>query len=170
MKIRLANEKDIDSMVKLDKECFGDYGAKKDYFSKKLKNLSGNIIIAYDDKGKIIGFAVFEILEKDIILEDFCDLKIKHPIKGRWVHIVAFTPKDNYKDKKSDWEILSFAEEFAKNKGCIESYVPLSKKHPFKQNGVFEFWKNNGYENVGEIKWIASPNELIECFFYRKSL
>jgi ribosomal protein S18 acetylase RimI-like enzyme len=169
MKIRIGNENDIVSMVELDRECFGEYGAKKDYFIKKLNSPSGNIIVAYDD-GEMVGFVVFEILEKDVIPEDFSNLKINFPIKGKWVHMVAFTTRGKYKDKEVDSEILLSAEKFAKKQGCVESYVPLSKYHPFKDNGVFEFWKKNGYENVGEIKWKAGPNELIECFFYRKSL
>lgn len=170
MKIRIADENDIESMVKIDKESFGEYGLKKEYFIKKLKSSSGSIIVAYDNNNKMIGFVVFEILEKNMISDDFCDLKIKSLIKGKWVHIIAFTAKDKYMDKELDSKILLSAEIFAKNKGCVESYVPLTKEHPFKKNGVFEFWKNNGYENVGEIKWKVNSTKLIECFFYRKFL
>jgi len=155
MEIQVANENDISSMVELDKECFGDYGAKKDYFIKKLNSPPGTIIVAYDDR-KMVGFVVFDILEKDAIPEDFCNLRIRFPIKGRWVHMVAFTPKDNYVDKELASKLLLIAEKFAKNKGFLESYVPLTKDHPFKENGVFEFWENNGYENVGEIEWKAN--------------
>lgn len=169
MEIRIANQNDIDWMVKIDRESFGEYGAKKDYFIKKLNSPLGNMIVAYDDT-KMIGFVVFEILERDEISENFCDLKMEFPIKGRWMHIVAFTPSDKYENKEFDSKLLLSAEKFAKDKGCVESYVPLTKDHPFKTNGTFEFWKNNGYENVGEIKWKAGLKEFIECFFYRKSL
>jgi len=170
MKFRIANESDVPSMVEIDRECFGEYGSKKDYFIKKLKSPPGSIIVSHDDNKKMIGFVVFEILEKNSVPEDFCDLRIQSPIKGRWVHLVAFTPRDNYTNRKLDSRLLLSVEKFAKNKGCIESYVPLTKDHPFKENGVFEFWKSDGYENVGEIKWKAGPNELIGCFFYKKSL
>ena len=169
MKIKQATEKDLDIMVKIDRECFGEYGAKKDYFIKKLNNPLGSIIVACD-KGKMIGFVVFDILEKDMTSEDFCDLKIKFPIKGRWMHVVAFTPRDNYMNKQLDSKLLLTAEKSAKNKGCIESYVPLTKNHPFKENGVFEFWKMNGYKKVGKIKWTPNANEFVECYFYKKKL
>ncbi len=45
----------------------------------------------------------------------------------------------------------------------------LSIDHPFIKNNVFGFWEKNGYENVGTIKWIAHPKELIDCYFYKKT-
>jgi len=170
MKIHIANEKDINSMVELDKKCFGTYGSDAGYFLKKLNSPSGNILVAYDDKGEMVGFSVFEILDKETIPNDFCDLKIKSPIKGKWVHMVAFTTLSKYLNRKKDSELLIKSEQFAKAKGCVESYVPLSKYHPFKKNKVFEFWEENGYRNCGEIKWMAKSDEFIECFFYRKVL
>jgi len=170
MKIRQATENDLDTMVKMDRERFGEYGAKKDYFIKKLNSPPGSIIVAYDDNGKMVGFVVFDILEKNTISDDFSDLKIKFPIKGRWVHIVAFSSRDNYMDKEFDSKLLLTAEEFAKNKGCIESCVPLTKNHPFRKNEVFEFWEMNGYKKVGEIKWMPNTNEFVECYFYKKKL
>jgi hypothetical protein len=169
MKIRNATENDLDSMVEVDKKAYEEYGTDKEYFSKKLKSFPEGILVA-EDKGKITGFVVLEVLNKDDVPEDFCDMKLKEPIKGKYVHIVAFTTETNYIDKISDSKLLLVAEKIAKTKGCIESYVPLSKNHPFKDNGVFEFWKMNGYKKIGEIRWISNPNEFIECHFFKKRL
>jgi ribosomal protein S18 acetylase RimI-like enzyme len=169
MKIRRATENDLDVMVEVDKKAYGKYGSDKEYFSKKLKSFPEGILVV-EGKGKITGFVVLEILNKDDVQEDFCDMKLEEPIKGKWMHLVAFTTKANYKDKESDTKLLLAAEKIAKTKGCIESCVPLSKYHPFKNNGVFEFWKMNGYKNIGEIKWMFSPNEFVECYFFKKNL
>ena len=169
MKIRNATENDLDAMVELDRKSYGVYGANKEYFAKKLKSFPEGVLVV-EDKGRATGFLISEILNKKDVPEDFCDMKLEEPIKGKWVHVVAFTTKTNYKDSMSDSKLLLATEEIAKNKGCIESCVPLSKNHPFKENGVFEFWEMNGYKNIGEIKWMASPSELIECYFFKKDL
>jgi ribosomal protein S18 acetylase RimI-like enzyme len=169
MRIRNATENDLGSMVDADKKAYGKHGADKEYFSKKLKSFPEEILIV-EDKGKVTGFVILEILNKDDVPEDFCDMKLSEPIKGKCMHIVAFTTETNYKDKISDSKLLLAAEKIAKTKGCIESCVPLSKNHPFKDNDVFEFWRKNGYRKIGEIKWIANPKELIECYLFKKDL
>lgn len=169
MKIRNATEDDLDAMVEVDKKAYGKYGADKNYFSKKLKSFSRGILVI-EDKEKVAGFVVLELLNKNDVPEDFCDMKLKEPIKGKYVHIVAFTTETNYKDKTTDSKLLLAAEKIAKAKGCIESCVPLSKNHPFKDNGVFEFWRMNDYKKIGEIKWIANPNKFIECYLFKKNL
>lgn len=169
MKIRHATENDLDAMEEVDKKAYGKYGTKKEYFAKKLKSFSEGILVV-EDRGKVTGFIVFEIMNKGDVPEGFCDMKLKEPIKGRWMYPFVFTTKTNYKDKMSDSELLLTAEKIATSKGCIESCVPLSKNHPFKNNGVFEFWEMNGYKNIGEIKWMPNPNEFVECYFYKKKL
>jgi len=169
MKIRYATKNDLDAMVEVDRKAYGEYGANKEYFVKKMTSLSKGILVVEEGK-RITGFIVFEIMNKDDIPEDFCDMRLEEPINGKWMHPVAFTTRTNYKDKISDSNLLLAAEKIAKSKGCIESCVPLSKNHPFKDNGVFEFWKMNGYKNIGEIKWIPNSNEFIECYFYKKNL
>jgi hypothetical protein len=169
MKIRAASADDLNEMVKVDKKAYGKYGANKKYFAKKLKTFPEGILVV-EENGIITGFTVLEILDKNEIPEDFCDMKLKELIKGKWLHIVAFTTKTNYKDKVSDSKLLLAAERVAKNKDCVESCVPLSKDHPFKNNNVFEFWKMNGYKNVGEIKWALNSHEFIECYFFKKRL
>ncbi len=169
MKIRYATENDLDDMMRVDRKAYGDYGSNKQYFAKKLKSFSVRILIV-EDKEKITGFIVFEMLNKNDIPEHFCDMKLREPVNGKCMHIPAFTTATNYKDKKSDSELLLTAEKIAKNEGCLEACVPLSKNHPFKDNGVFKFWKINGYKKIGEIKWIADSNEFIECNFYKKTL
>jgi hypothetical protein len=169
MKIRHATEDDLDSMVEVDKKAYGDYGSSKEYFSKKLKSFPEGILVV-ENKEKVTGFVVLEILNKNDAPEGFCDMELKEPIKGKCAHIVAFTTETNYKDKMSDSKLLLVAERIARSKSCVGSCVPLSKNHPFKDNGVFEFWKMNDYRKIGEIKWVASPNELIECYFFMKNL
>jgi len=169
MKIRHATENDLDRMVESDRRAYGKYGANKKYFAKKLNSFPKGILVV-EDKGKVNGFTVFEIENKDDIPEDFCDMKLTEPINGKWMHVVAFTTATNYKDKKSDSKLLLAAEKVSRDLGCTESCVPLSKNHPFKENSVFEFWKMNGYKLIGEIKWMPNPNEFVECYFYKKSL
>jgi ribosomal protein S18 acetylase RimI-like enzyme len=169
MKIRVATVNDLDDMIEVDKKAYRDYGASREYLSKKLKSFPEGILVV-EDKEEVTGFVVLEIMNKDEVPEDFCDMKIKEPIKGKYVHIVAFTTETNYKDRAADSKLLLAAEKIAKAKGCIESCVPLSKNHPFKDSGVFEFWKMNGYREVGEIKWVASPSKHVECYFFKKDL
>ena len=169
MKIRHATRNDLDNMIKIDKHAYGDYGSNEEYFAKKLNSFPKGVLVV-EDKGKITGFTIFEIINKNDMPEDFCDMKLSEPINGKWMHIPAFTTATNYKDKKSDSELLLTAEKIAKKEGCIEACVPLSKNHPFKDNGVFEFWEMNGYKNIGKIKWVFNSNEFIECYFYRKKL
>ncbi|MDD5181634.1 MAG: hypothetical protein PHC66_00495 [Candidatus Nanoarchaeia archaeon] len=168
MKIRQATVSDLDGMVEVDRKAFGEYGSEKKYFIKKLSSFPGGVLV-FEDEGKITGFFVFEILAKNDVPEDFCDIKLNEPIKGKWMHAVAFTGPTNYKDKISESKLLLAGEKIAKGLGCVESYVPLSKNHPFKKNGVFKFWELNSYKKVGEIKWKCSATEFIECFLYKKS-
>ena len=97
-------------------------------------------------------------------------MHISKSIKGKWIYIAAFTTKTNYKDKESDSKLLLAAENVAGKLGCIESCVPLSIEHTYKNNDVFEFWKINGYKKDGKIKWRVNQDEFIECDFYRKKL
>jgi ribosomal protein S18 acetylase RimI-like enzyme len=169
MKIRHATKNDLDDMIEIDKRAYGDYGSNKEYFTKKLNSFPKGILVV-ENKGKITGFIIFEIMNKNDIPEDFCDMKLSESVNDKWMHIPALTTATNYKDKKSDSKLIMAAEKIAKNEGCIEAFVPLSKNHPFKGNGVFEFWEMNGYKKIGEIKWMPNSNEFIECYFYRKSL
>jgi ribosomal protein S18 acetylase RimI-like enzyme len=169
MRVRQATSEDLSRMVKIDRDAYGDYGASKDYFAKKLESPLGGVLVA-ESNGQVVGFVVFELLSKEDVPEDFCDMRLEKQISGKWMHPVCFTTTSNYKDKESDSKLLLAAEEAARKRGCVESCVPLSKDHPFKGNGAFEFWEMNGYKRIGEIKWKASPNEFIECYFYKKKL
>lgn len=83
---------------------------------------------------------------------------------------IAFTTATNYLNKREDTELLLKAESIAKAKGCVEAYVPLSKKHPFEVNDVFQFWKDNKYKKVGTISWVLNPKNLIDCYLFKKKL
>jgi len=169
MSIRQATIIDLDRLVEIDRKAYGEYGENKQYFIKKF-NIFPKGILVVENKEEITGFIVFEIMGKNAIPADFGDVKLTEPINGTWMHIIAFTTETNYKDKNSDSELLLVAEKIAKDSGCTEAYVPLSKNHPFKDNGVFEFWEMYGYERVGEIKWIPNSDEFVGCYFYKKSL
>jgi ribosomal protein S18 acetylase RimI-like enzyme len=169
MRIRRATEKDLDRLVEVDKEAYGKYGSNKEYFFKKLNSSPKGILVVEDETG-VTGFMIFEIMNKNDTPEYFCDIELTEKIDGKWVHVPAFTTATNYKDKKSDSKLLLTAEKIAKSEGCTEACVPLSKNHPFRDNGVFEFWEMNGYKKVGEIKWMANQNEFVECYFYKKIL
>ncbi|MCX6775429.1 MAG: hypothetical protein NT130_01085 [Candidatus Micrarchaeota archaeon] len=169
MKIRHATEDDLEEMVRVDRKAYGEYGASKKLLFKKLSAFPQGLLVA-EDKGRITGFTVFEIMEKDDVPESFCDMKLLKPIDGRWMHPTIFTTKTDYRDKKSDSRLLLAAEKIAKSLGCVESCVPLSKNHPFRDNGAFEFWEDNGYENIGGIEWMPNPKESVECYLYRKKL
>ncbi|NYZ75692.1 hypothetical protein H0N98_00375 [Candidatus Micrarchaeota archaeon] len=169
MKIRHATQNDLEEMARVDRKAYGAYGANKKLLFKKLLAFPQGVLVI-EDKGKITGFTVFEVMNKDDVPEDFCDMKLQKTINGKWMHPVIFTTKTNYKDKKSDSRLLLAAEKIAKNLGCVESVVPLSKNHPFKENGAFEFWEDNGYENIGEINWLPSQKESVGCYLYRKKL
>jgi hypothetical protein len=167
MIIKRATKNDISKMVKIDKKVYGKYGANKEYISKKMKSFPQGALVVKNNN-KITGFIICEIIGRNEIPEDFYDMKVNEPFQGKWMHPVMFTTETNYKNKVSDSKLLITAEKIAKKFGCIESCVPLSKNHPFIKNRVFEFWKMNGYKNIGKIKWSASEYEFIECYLYKK--
>ena len=163
------DKNDLDKLVEIDKAAYGKYGEDKEYFVEKLASFPKGVLVV-EDKGKVTGFIVFELIDKNNAPEDFSEMKLKEPLTGRWMYTVAFTTATNYGDKMSDSKLLIAAEKIAKDEGCAEACVPLSKDHPFKGNGVFEFWEINGYKRIGEIKWVPNSNESVECYFYKKSL
>jgi ribosomal protein S18 acetylase RimI-like enzyme len=167
--IRHATKNDLDRMMEIDKEAYDKYGASKEYFFKKMSSFPKGVLVI-ENKGKVTGFIVFEIMKKDDIPENFCDMKLIKSMKGKWMYNIVFTTATNYKDKASDSKLLLAAEKIAKDEGCTEACVPLSKEHPYHKNGVFEFYEMNGYKSIGEIKWTPNSIEFIECYFYRKIL
>jgi ribosomal protein S18 acetylase RimI-like enzyme len=168
MKIRIAQKNDIPDLVSIDRKAYGKYGADEKYFTQKLSSLNTRILVV-ENKGKITGFAVLEILKKDEIPNDFTDLKLDKPLEDNWIHIIAFTTETNYLDIDSDSKLVKAIEDMAKNMGVATFCVPLSVDHPFSNHDVFGFWEKNGYKNAGTIKWVASPTEKIDCYFLKKS-
>lgn len=169
MKIRVANLDDVDTIIEIDRERFGEYDTTKENVIKKMKEFPGCAVLGLDND-RCIGFFIFEILDKSKIPEDFTEFKMKEQINGKWLHAVMFTPRGDYKNHKADSELLLFAENIARSKGCIESVVPLNKYHPSIKNKVFEFWARNGYIKDGETAWIVNENEKVDCWIYRKVL
>ncbi len=167
MKIRIALKNDIHDFVSIDRKAYGKYGADEKYFKQKLSSPNTRILTV-ENKGKITGFAIFEILNEDEIPNDFTDLKLDKQLEDTWIHIIAFTTETNFLDIDSDSKLVTTIEDMAKNMGVAAFCAPLSIDHPFTKNDVFGFWEKNGYENAGTIKWIASPKELIDCYFYKK--
>lgn len=110
MKIRIAQKNDIPDLVSIDRRAYGKYGADEKYFIQKLSSPNTKIL-AVENKGKITGFAVFEILNKDEIPEDFTDLKLNKQFENSWVHIIAFTTETNFLDIDCDSERIWFLEE-----------------------------------------------------------
>ncbi|MEK7543741.1 MAG: hypothetical protein AAB557_02650 [Patescibacteria group bacterium] len=165
--IHEALSQDIPHLVALDRTSYGDYGANEQYFQQKISSPNAKVLVAETNR-RISGFVVFEVMEQDQELKDFSDLKISEPMTGKWMHIIAFTTVSNFKDIQADSKLLLAAEDQAKRLGCTQFCVPLSIDHPYAKNGVFGFWEKNGYRNAGTIKWIASPTETIDCFFYMK--
>lgn len=169
MKIRIARNNDIPDLVSIDRQAYGKHGADEKYFSQKFSSLDTRILTV-ENNGKITGFTVFEILNKDEIPNDFTDLKLDKQLENTWAHVIAFTTETNYLDADSDSKLVIAIENMAKIMGCATFCVPLNKDHPFIKHDVFGFWKKNGYENAGTIKWIASPSEKIDCYFYMKTV
>lgn len=50
-------------------------------------------VLVVENKGKVIGFLILEILNKGDVPKDFCDMRLEEPIKGRYACVVAFTTK-----------------------------------------------------------------------------
>lgn len=165
--IHQASPQDIPHLVTLDRKSYGAYGANETYFQQKFRSRNAKIIVSEAD-GRITGFVVFEVMEPGQQLENFSDLKISESIIGKWIHIIAFTTAMNFKNVHADSELLKAAEGEAKRLGCALFCVPLSIDHPYLKNDVFGFWEKNAYRNAGTIKWIASPTETIDCYFYTK--
>ena len=169
MNIRQATKNDLDKLVELDRKAYGDYGAKKKYFARKFKQFPEGMLVV-EEGNKLTGLVFFEIIAKGKLPEEFRDMILETPVKGKWMHPVIFTTDSNYKDKNSDSLLLKSAEKLAKELGCMEACVPLTKNHPYKENGVFDFWILNDYSNAGEIKWVPNKSDSFECFVYRKAL
>ena len=169
MTIRNATHIDIPRLVEIDQKAYENHGAKRDYFLERLKVFPQGVLVVEDTHG-VSGFAVLELVESDGIPVHFTKPKTKEQMKGRWTHIIAFTTHTNYRDKNSDSQLLHEAEKKAMEYGCQEAYVPLSIDHPFEHHGVFDFWKENGYQEVGSIDWIASKTKKISCKFLGKKL
>ncbi len=169
MNIREGQPRDIPSLVALDRAAYGAYGADENYFQQKFHSQGAKIIVSETD-GQVTGFFVFEVMEPGQPLDGFSDLNVTKPIAGKWMHIIAFTTATNFKDVQADSELLQAAENKARSLGCALFCVPLSIDHPYIKNDVFGFWEKNGYHKIGTIKWIASPTETIDCYFYSKSV
>lgn len=169
MHIRQATENDFERLVELDRKSYGDYGSNKEYFARKFKQFPEGMVVV-EKNGQLTGLVFFEIIEKSKLPDEFEDMVLDTPVKGKWMHPVIFTTDTNYKDKKSDSRLLEFAEIKARELSCKEVCVPLTKNHPYKENGVFDFWILNGYSKAGEIKWVPNKNDIFECFVYRKVL
>jgi len=167
MSIREGQPRDIPHLVTLDHAAYGNHGADESYFQQKFLTQNAKIIVS-ETVGEVTGFVVFEIMEPGQQLESFSDLNIIEPITEKWTHIIAFTTKTNFKDVQADSKLLRAAENEARSFGCALFCVPLSVDHPYVKNDVFGFWGKNGYHNAGTIKWIASPMETIDCYFYTK--
>ncbi len=169
MIIRHAKLDDINLLVELDKKSYGKTGATRNYFLQKLSEFLNGILVA-EHNNVVTGFVVFEICAHNDVPQNFYNIKLNRKMSGKWAFIAAFTTTTNYKNKKEDVQLLLQAENIAKEKGCGEICVPLSKRHPFEANGVFEFWEQNGYLKIGTINWVANSKELVECYFLRKIL
>lgn len=167
--IRQATENDLERLSEIDKQAYGEYGGNVEYFARKLMSFSKGFLVVEED-GNVTGFIILELFEKNGMPEDFQNIKLKERINGKWINIVAFTTATNYRNKEKDTVLLLAGERIAKNLGCTESCVPLTKDHPFKSNGVFEFYEMNGYKAIGEIDWVPAPHEHFECWFLRKKL
>jgi hypothetical protein len=169
MVIRQAGLNDVSRLVEIDKAAYGETGGTEGYFRSKISSFPEGVIVA-EDKGIVTGFVVFEVYKDKEVPADFCEMDIKERLSGKWMFVAAFTTATNYLNSKEDSELLLKAEGAAKRKGCVCACVPLSKKHPFDANGVFEFWEGHKYKKVGTIKWVAGPHKLIDCFFLTKRL
>ncbi len=167
MSIRKARHRDIPFLVALDRSAYGDYGADKRYFQQKISSPHAKVFVAESD-GHVSGFVVFEGMEPGQQLAGFSDLNITQTITKKWMHIIAFTTITNFKEVQADSELLQAAENEAESLGCALFCVPLSIDHPYLKNDVFGFWEKNGYRKIGTIKWLASPTETIDCYFYTK--
>lgn len=169
MKVRQATQDDIPALVSIDQAAYGTHGADKAYFKSKFKSFPQGILVVEED-GKVTGFTVIELLDKNELPQDFGEFKPTEPLTGKWIHIIAFTTATNYKDAATDSLLLQAAEKVGIELGCASSCVPLTKQHPFERNNVFGFWKSNGYKTAGEINWHANNGEKFACWFYRKKL
>lgn len=167
MVIRKAKMNYIPRLVEIDRSAYGKYGADKKYFEEKYSSSNTKILVV-ENMGKITGFAVFELLQKDEVPLDFTELEINTPLEDVWIHIIAFTTETNYKDVESDSKLVKAIEKETRKMGSKTFCVPLSIDHPFLKCDVFGFWEKSGYRNVGTINWFASPKEKIKCYLYKK--
>ena len=168
MKIRQASSDDIAALVEIDRKSFGETGATKEFFLERLSLFPQGVLVS-QEQGRITGFSIITLIEKDEIPLSFSSLKLDLPLRGKSMFSIAFTTQGNYLDKANDAKLLREAEYVAKRNGCVEAFVELSKDHPHASNGAYEFWEANGYKKCGTINW-EGPMGVIPCYLLRKNL
>jgi hypothetical protein len=155
----------IDSLVEIDRQHYGEYGADHEYFKRKLASENARLFVV-SENDKPTGFCVMEIMNPGQPMTDFSNLSNSLP-QEKWMHIIAFTTKLDFQDKESDGVLLTAVEQAAHTFGCSVYCVPLSVDHPYPE--AYEFFHGNGYRETGTLNWVAGPNELIPCNFLVKS-
>ena len=161
IKGRDARKDDIKAIVALDRKAYGKFGGNKGYFLKKLG--SQKIIVAEQNK-RIVGFAVLEFITGKKLPNNFSNLQLTIKLPDKWINIPEFTTATNYADKKIESALLGKSENIAKKEGCRYSCVPLTEIHPFE--GVFRFWKENGYKKAGTLYWKSNIKTEVKCLFF----
>ncbi|MBI4211231.1 MAG: hypothetical protein HY540_01200 [Deltaproteobacteria bacterium] len=167
MNIRRAIPNDFDAMVLVDQRAYGNDGASRAFFEAKFAAFPEGMLVV-EESDRVIGFFVFEMRNGEDVGNDFTALNINTPLRGRWMHAIAFTPPTHYQKKEVDDLLLKAGEEIAKQFGCRAACVPLPQEHPHAPQ-VFQFWQSNGYKNVGTIDWISPDGLKVACDFYRKN-
>ncbi len=151
MNIRKANEKDLNSLIKMYKEVFPVHNVfelPENKIYKYLKAFLGNLIVAEED-GKIVGGLV--ITSKKYPGWSLFNFK----------HIAVV--KD-YQSKGVGSALLKEAEKIA-GKGKIEIRVAEGvSEAPW----AVDFYEKNGYEKEGELKHHYRKGET--CFIMGKVL
>ena len=168
MAIRQAKLSDVEMLVEIDQKAFGETGATREYFMERLSVFPQGVLVV-EESGKVTGFSVIAIMEKNAVPPSFSSLKLDVPIRGRSMFCIAFTTRTHYMDKKEDAKLLAESEKVAKSHGCREAFVELSEDHPYAKNGVYGFWETNDYRKCGTIDW-DGPKGKIPCNLLRKTL
>lgn len=159
----------------LDKKWFGDNGVSVEDL-KILLQKHPNENLGIFDNSKLIGFAMFEILENNQP-RDYVGRIIA---KGKVMFIHQFTTETNYNINgwEADIVLLKELEKKALELNCHEVWEALSINHPYSkainnQYDAYGFYKNAGYimDNKHSLVWSPSNNSIsIPCILFRKEL
>ncbi|WP_440059233.1 ribosomal protein S18-alanine N-acetyltransferase [Thermogladius sp. 4427co] len=107
MKIRFFEQRDLDTILEIEKECFPPEKAYDKYVFEQIASLPGNIFIVAEISGKVVGYAAG-------FIED------------RIGHIVSIAVKPAWQNRGIGSMLLDSLERLLKSRGAVCIYLEVA--------------------------------------------